>query len=116
VDLFRPGVLKTGFEDWSPWLPCDRAVAVASARVGPPQPFTRSTARAAGWQWRCPRMSYSRRRAGLRSWWARDMSQKDYNPLIDSVSSEDNLAHLRRIKENIRMIAARMRDHLSFLS
>jgi tryptophan halogenase len=48
------GVLKTGFEDWSHWLPCDRAVAVASARIGPPQPFTRSTARAAGWQWRIP--------------------------------------------------------------
>ncbi|MGB6308187.1 MAG: tryptophan halogenase family protein [Steroidobacteraceae bacterium] len=52
--LLIEGVLKTGFEDWSHWLPCDRAVAVASARVGPPQPFTRSTARAAGWQWRIP--------------------------------------------------------------
>jgi tryptophan halogenase len=54
------------------------------------------------------------------SWFAVLVGQghepKDYNPLIDSVSSEDNLAHLRRIKENIRMIAARMRDHLSFLS
>src|ERR1700722_18554785 len=52
--LLIEGVLKTGFEDWSHWLPCDRAVAVPSARVGPPQPFTRSTARAAGWQWRIP--------------------------------------------------------------
>jgi tryptophan halogenase len=54
------------------------------------------------------------------SWFAVLVGQghepKDYNPLIDSVSSEDNLAHLRRIKENIRMIASRMRDHLSFLS
>jgi tryptophan halogenase len=46
--------LGTGYEDWSRWLPCDRAVAVQSALTGPPDPFTRSTARAAGWQWRIP--------------------------------------------------------------
>jgi tryptophan halogenase len=42
------------FEDWSRWLPCDRAWAVPCALRGPPEPFTRSTARAAGWQWRIP--------------------------------------------------------------
>jgi tryptophan halogenase len=52
--LLIEGVLHTGFEDWSNWLPCDRAVAVPSERREPPQPFTRSTARAAGWQWRIP--------------------------------------------------------------
>jgi tryptophan 7-halogenase len=46
--------LGTGYEDWSHWLPCDRAAAVQSALAGPPEPFTRSTARAAGWQWRIP--------------------------------------------------------------
>jgi tryptophan 7-halogenase len=46
--------LATGYEDWSRWLPCDRAVAVPCALPGPPDPFTRSTARAAGWQWRIP--------------------------------------------------------------
>ena len=46
--------LGTGYEEWSRWLPCDRAVAVPSALAGPPDPFTRSTARAAGWQWRIP--------------------------------------------------------------
>ena len=46
--------LETGYEDWSHWLPCDRAVAVPCAQPGPPLPFTRSTARAAGWQWRIP--------------------------------------------------------------
>jgi len=46
--------LGTGYEDWSRWLPCDRAVAVPSRLPGPPEPFTRSTARAAGWQWRIP--------------------------------------------------------------
>jgi tryptophan halogenase len=46
--------LGTGYEDWSHWLPCDRAVAVPTRLAGPPDPFTRSTARAAGWQWRIP--------------------------------------------------------------
>jgi tryptophan halogenase len=46
--------LETGYEDWSHWLPCNRAVAVPSAASGPPLPYTRSTAQAAGWQWRIP--------------------------------------------------------------
>ena len=47
--------LETGIEDWSHWLPCDRAMAVPCARTdGPLTPYTRSTAREAGWQWRIP--------------------------------------------------------------
>jgi len=46
--------LKTGYTDWSHWLPCDRAVAVPSANAGPTTPYTRCTARGAGWQWRIP--------------------------------------------------------------
>jgi tryptophan halogenase len=46
--------LQAGYEDWTRWLPCDRAVAVPSAKTGPATPYTRSTARAAGWQWRIP--------------------------------------------------------------
>lgn len=46
--------LHTGYEDWSRWLPCDRALAVPCENVGPPTPYTRSTARDAGWQWRIP--------------------------------------------------------------
>jgi tryptophan halogenase len=46
--------LGTGYEDWSRWLPCDRAAAVPCALPGPPDPFTRSTAHSAGWQWRIP--------------------------------------------------------------
>ena len=46
--------LKTGYEDWTHWLPCNRAVAVPSSYPGDPDPFTRATARAAGWQWRIP--------------------------------------------------------------
>ena len=46
--------LGAGFEDWSAWLPCDRAVAVPCEIGGARQPLTRSTARGAGWQWRIP--------------------------------------------------------------
>jgi len=46
--------LHTGYVDWSYWLPCDRALAVPSERAEPITPYTRSTARAAGWQWRIP--------------------------------------------------------------
>jgi tryptophan halogenase len=46
--------LGTGYEEWTRWLPCDRAVAVPSASAGEPLPYTRATARSAGWQWRIP--------------------------------------------------------------
>ncbi len=46
--------LHSGYEDWSHWLPCDRALAVPTARTEPLLPYTRSSARSAGWQWRIP--------------------------------------------------------------
>mgnify|MGYP000094273716 FL=1 len=46
--------LNTGFEDWSHWLPCDRAVAVPSKSIDELRPYTRSIARSAGWQWQIP--------------------------------------------------------------
>jgi tryptophan halogenase len=47
-------VLGIGFEDWSHWLPCDRAFAVPCENSGPPAPYTRATADSAGWRWRIP--------------------------------------------------------------
>ncbi|MEQ1551129.1 tryptophan halogenase family protein [Sphingorhabdus sp.] len=52
--LLIESALQTGYEDWTHWLPCDRAVAMPCAKAGEPTPFTRSTAREAGWQWRIP--------------------------------------------------------------
>ena len=46
--------LKTGYDEWTHWLPCDRAMAVPCENVGPLTPYTRATAREAGWQWRIP--------------------------------------------------------------
>tara|TARA_R110000737_G_scaffold70208_3_gene98685 strand:+ start:3199 stop:4689 length:1491 start_codon:yes stop_codon:yes gene_type:complete len=46
--------LNTGFEDWSHWLPCDRAMAMPTSSTAPIKPFTRSIAHAAGWQWQIP--------------------------------------------------------------
>lgn len=52
--LLIEGEMASSFEDWSHWLPCDRAVAVPCERNAETTPYTRSTARDAGWQWRIP--------------------------------------------------------------
>ncbi len=52
--LLMEGALHAGFDDWTHYLPCDRAIAVQTANVGPARPYTRSMAHDAGWQWRIP--------------------------------------------------------------
>jgi tryptophan halogenase len=52
--LLIEGALATGYEDWSHWLPCDRAIAVPCESAPELTPYTRSTAHSAGWQWRIP--------------------------------------------------------------
>ncbi|PSJ36882.1 tryptophan halogenase family protein [Allosphingosinicella deserti] len=47
-------VLGVGYEDWNHWLPCDRALAVPCESAAVLTPYTRSTARSNGWQWRIP--------------------------------------------------------------
>jgi tryptophan halogenase len=46
--------LATGYEDWTDWLPADRAVAVPCVSAASLTPYTRSTAHKFGWQWRIP--------------------------------------------------------------
>ena len=52
--LLLGDALGVGFNSWSHWLPCDRAVAVPSASDEQIAPFTNSHAHGAGWQWRIP--------------------------------------------------------------
>ncbi|SDD20970.1 tryptophan halogenase family protein [Kordiimonas lacus] len=47
-------VLGVGYDDWSHWLPMNRAVAVQTQSAGDILPYTRSIAHEAGWQWRIP--------------------------------------------------------------
>jgi 2-polyprenyl-6-methoxyphenol hydroxylase-like FAD-dependent oxidoreductase len=46
--------MQSPYEDWSHWLPCDRALAVPCTHADTTTPYTTSTARSAGWQWRIP--------------------------------------------------------------
>lgn len=53
--LLIGGTMDAAWEDWSHWLPCDRAAALpATAPAGPIEPYTRATAMTAGWRWRIP--------------------------------------------------------------
>ena len=43
------------FEDWSHWLPCDRALAMPTQHgPGPLKPYTSAIAMDAGWRWQIP--------------------------------------------------------------
>ena len=46
--------LKTGYEDWSSYLPCNSAQALPTQAITPKHPYTKSIAHSAGWQWRIP--------------------------------------------------------------
>lgn len=52
--LLTGKTLGTGYEDWSEWLPANRAIAMGCEKIADPVPYTRATAKAAGWQWRIP--------------------------------------------------------------
>ena len=46
--------MKVAYEDWSHYLPCNRAVTVQTEQVDNPLPYTIATAREEGWSWKIP--------------------------------------------------------------
>ena len=53
--LLLGATLDAPWEDWSGWLPCDRAAALpCSSAPGPLEPYTRAVAMKGGWRWRIP--------------------------------------------------------------
>jgi tryptophan 7-halogenase len=53
--LLLGNTLNEKWQDWSHWLPCDRAAAMPCSHIEKEiEPYTRATAMPAGWRWRIP--------------------------------------------------------------
>ena len=78
--------LHAGYEHWSHWLPCDRAIAIPTENAGAVTPYTRATAERAGWRWRIP----LRHRTGNGHVYSSDFTNDDdaLSALLDGVSGE----------------------------
>jgi tryptophan halogenase len=86
--------LETGYEDWTKWLPCDRAIAVPTTYSGQPDPFTRSTARSGGWQWRIP---LQHRMGNGIVYWSEHLADDDAQQLLLDNLEGEPLAEPRRL-------------------
>jgi tryptophan halogenase len=78
--------LGVPYIDWSHWLPCDSVHAVGCRHEGPLTPYTRATAKTAGWQWRIPTQS----RTGNGHVYAREFMSDDeaVSVLLKGVTGE----------------------------
>ena len=52
--VLTANALGVEFNDWSQYLPCDRAIVTRTTTTGPTAPYTQARAREAGWSWRIP--------------------------------------------------------------
>lgn len=52
--LLIDGALGTPFESWENWLPCNKAWVAPSVEPCEKLPYTKSTAKKVGWQWKIP--------------------------------------------------------------
>ncbi|MGJ8682307.1 tryptophan halogenase family protein [Paraglaciecola sp.] len=89
--------LHSGFEDWSHWLPCDRAIAVQTALSEDIPPYTRSIAHQAGWQWKIP---LQHRAGNGLVYSSRYMSDEQAKTSLLANISGDPLTDLKVIKFN----------------
>ncbi|MGZ3183309.1 MAG: tryptophan halogenase family protein [Telluria sp.] len=87
--------LKTGFEDWSHWLPCDRALAVPCMSGKDLLPYTRASARPAGWQWR---IGLQHRTGNGHVYCSKYMSDDEATAILLSTIEGEALAQPRPIK------------------
>ncbi len=80
------GALKTGFDDWSHWLPCNSAIALPTEALSPLPSHTLSTATQAGWIWRIP----LRHRTGNGHVYSRDYISDDdaHDSLVKSLKGK----------------------------
>jgi tryptophan 7-halogenase len=101
--LLIEGAQQTGYEDWSNYLPNNRAVAVQVANRIPRTPFTTSTARAAGWHWRIP----LQHRIGTGYVYSSDHIS-DEDALRDLLSNPENATQLTQPRV-IRFVTGRRR-------
>jgi tryptophan halogenase len=46
--------LKVSYEDWTHYLPCNRAITLQTEHASDPVPYTIATALEAGWSWKIP--------------------------------------------------------------
>ena len=140
--LLIEGAMKAGFEDWSYWLPMNRAWAVPCERVGPTTPFTRSTAREAGWQWRIALQhrtgnghvycsdfmeddrallyqsgadEYFSQGSWLAVMYGQGIVPSGHNPLYELQNLDQVTAGFGQIAERWRQTVAQMPDHDDFL-
>jgi tryptophan 7-halogenase len=93
--LLLGDTLGVQFEDWSHWLPCDRAVTVSSARTAPLLPYTRTSAHPAGWQWRIP---LQHRTGNGHVYCSSAMDDDEAERLLLETLDSDALAEPRRLK------------------
>ena len=52
--LLLSQTLECNYQDWSEYLPVNCALTAQTEKSGPALPYTRCTAKRAGWQWRIP--------------------------------------------------------------
>ena len=93
--LILGNVLGARYVDWSRWLPCNSALAVPCRHAGPLLPYTRATARTAGWQWRIP----TQRRTGNGHIYCREfMSDDEATSMLLANLDGEALAAPRQIR------------------